>query len=145
MALLNRQLPFRGLQDLEDEFEDLLSRVKGGNGESTSLSAWTPKVDIFEQGDEVIIESELPGIDREDIDVSLEDNQLTIEGERTVEQEQEDRNYYRSERVYDSFRRSFSLPRNIDREQVQATYEDGVLRVSLPVTEESKAKRVAIE
>lgn len=146
MALLSRRSPFGGLQQLEQRLDDLFGEM-GGDGESVVASAWRPVVDIFEQGDSIVVECELPGVERDKIDIQVEDDRLTIRGERREEtkEEDEERDYYRSERRFESFQRVFSLPGNVDREAIEANLEDGVLRIVMPETEASKAQRIAIE
>jgi len=146
MALLSRGRPFEGLRELEQRLEDLVEEA-GGDGEPAISSAFRPSVDIYEQDDNIIVECELPGVDRDEIDISLENDRLTIQGERTRETEEKDeeRDYYRSERRFESFQRSFSLPQNVARDQIKATFDDGVLKVVMPETSETTAQTIAIE
>lgn len=151
MARLKRRSPLRQLQNLEEEMEDLFSSsfpgvFRKGNGEENLRSSrWTPEVDIFEENDQIIVECECPGLERDDIDVSLEDNILSITGKREREEEIDEENYYRSERHFDSFERSFRLPSKIDADAVDATYVDGILKITLPVTESQERKKVEID
>ena len=108
-------------------------------------SAWNPSVDIFENDNEVVIKAELPGMNAKDIDVKLENNILTLKGERHFEKEAKEENYHRIEREYGTFSRTFALPTAVDGEKVAAEYKDGVLKVVLPKREEKKAKPIKIE
>lgn len=131
-----------------DPFKEMMNmqrRLGGGldHGESTH-GAWAPAVDIFERGDDLVIRTEIPGVDKNDIDVDVENNTLTIRGERKRETEFDEKNAYRLERVYGNFARSFSLPRTVDSSRINATYKDGVLELTLPKAEEAKPKRVEI-
>ncbi len=106
--------------------------------------AWTPSVDIYENRDQVVLEAELPGMSREDFDVTIENNVLTLRGERRFEKKSEQDNYHRVERAYGSFVRSFTLPQSVSSEGAQAEYKNGVLRVVLSKREEVKARRIEI-
>lgn len=144
MALARRS-PFGLLRDLERQLDDAF---KGDNGSSSepSLSRWSPKVDVYEEGDNIVFEIEAAGVNKDDIDISIEDNRLVIRGERREERKtDEDRDYYRSERFFGTFQRSFALPDTIDADAVEASYDDGVLNVSLPKAEEARRKSIEIE
>ncbi len=149
MAILRRS-PFRQLRELERQLDDL---VRGGDSEvqesesSSAISSWSPRVDVYEEGDEIVFDLDAPGMEKDDLDVSLEKNRLTISGERREERdvEVEDRNYLRSERVYGTFKRSFALPDSVEADDVSANYEDGVLTVKAPKSESSTSQSVQIE
>ncbi len=113
-----------------------------GEGE-TSVSDWSPRMDVYERDDELVFECEAPGLDKDDIEVSVDNNRLTIQGERRTEREveEEERNYFRTERFYGSFQRSFALPENIDQSEITAEFSDGVLNVTLPKAEEEEAQQ----
>jgi HSP20 family protein len=106
--------------------------------------AWAPSVDIYEDKEKLILEAELPGMNRDDFDISVENNVLTLKGERKFEKKTEGDNYHRIERSYGSFTRSFTLPQTVTAEGATADFENGVLRVSLPKREETKAKKIEI-
>jgi HSP20 family protein len=112
-------------------------------GES-AYGSWAPPVDIFERGDDLVIRTEIPGVDKNDIDIDVENNTLVIRGERKRDKEFEGKTAYRTERVYGKFVRSFSLPRTVDSSRISATYKDGVLELTLPKAEEAKPKRIEI-
>src|SRR5215212_157630 len=138
--------PFRDLRGLQDEvnrlFSTNLSRVFGDEG--IARGAWNPNVDIYENKDQIVIEAELPGMNREDFDLSFENNVITLRGERRFEKKDETDNYHRVERSYGSFTRSFTLPPTVSGEGITAEYRNGVLRIALPKREEVKARRIEI-
>lgn len=106
-----------------------------------------PSVDIFEEGDDIVLKAELPGMGKKDVSVNLTDHIITISGEKKKEEKTEEKNFYRLERSYGSFSRSFELPADVKADQVKAKFHDGLLEVRLPKTEEArrKAKSVPIE
>lgn len=104
-----------------------------------------PTVDLFEEKDNVVVKAELPGIDKDNIEVNLTDHTLTIKGEKKKEEEVKEENYYRSERSYGSFFRTLELPRDVHADKVKATFKNGVLEVRMPKTEEAKAKEVKVK
>ncbi len=105
---------------------------------------WMPAIDIFEKDNKFVVKAELPGMNEEDIDVSVVGDTLTIKGEKKTESEVKDKDYYRSERSYGSFMRSISLPATVNADKIEAKYEDGVLEVSLPKVAEVKPKKVKV-
>lgn len=135
--------PFRELRGLHDEMNRLFSGVTPDRNEF-ARGAWSPNVDIFEDKDRLIVEAELPGMKREDFEVSVENNVLTLKGERKFEKKTEGDNYHRVERSYGSFTRQFTLPQTITAEGATADFENGVLRVALPKREETKARKIEI-
>jgi HSP20 family protein len=110
-----------------------------------SFSGWHPPVDIYEDKDGVVLKAELPGMKKEDIDVRVENNVLTMNGQRKREQEVKEDGYFRSERAYGSFSRSFSLPTTVDVKKINASYKEGVLTVQLPKLEEAKPKQIDVK
>lgn len=131
---------FAGLQEqLNRCFHDG-SKVRGEN----SLTAWSPAVDIYETENELVLKADLPDINEKDLDVCVENNTLTIHGERKFEQKVKEGGYLRTERSYGSFSRSFSLPSMVNAEAIKAEYKNGVLTVELPKRAESKPKQVKI-
>jgi len=143
---ITRYDPFRDLRMLQDEvnrlFSSNLSRSFGDEG--IARGAWAPTVDIYENKDQIVLEAELPGMNREDFELSIENNVLTLRGERRFEKKDESDNYHRVERAYGSFTRSFTLPQTVSPENVAAEYKNGVLRVVLQKREEVKARRIEI-
>lgn len=112
---------------------------------SQFLSGWSPAMDVNEDKDNVYVRVELPGMKKEDIDVSLHDNALTLSGERRSETKQEESQVYRSERFFGRFQRTVSLPAPVNPEKVKAQYRDGILSVTLAKTEESKPKQIDVK
>mgnify|MGYP003574701242 FL=1 len=110
-----------------------------------SVSGWTPRVDIFEDENQIILSAELPGLSDKDVTVNVENNVLTISGERKLENEESKDGYTRVERYYGSFNRSFSLPNTVDIEKVDAKMDKGVLTVTLPRREETKPKQIEVK
>jgi HSP20 family protein len=104
-----------------------------------------PPVDVFEEKDDIVVKAELPGMTKEDIEVSLTDHTLTIKGEKKKEEEVKEENYYRSERSYGSFVRTLELPTEVYTDKVKATFKNGVLEVRVPKTEEAKTKEIKVK
>ncbi len=134
--------PFREIAKIHDRLSRVLAdtRFTGEEG----YGAWVPPVDIFERGDDLVIRAELPGLRREDIEVRVENGSLVLRGERRRDEDIDEANAYRLERIYGTFTRSFALPRTVDTAKIQATYRDGVLEVVIPKSEEAKPKKVEI-
>jgi HSP20 family protein len=145
MNTVTRWEPPRGGTSLQDQvnrlFEDTLTRGRSGQAE---LSTWAPAVDIYETESELVVKADLPDLQEKDIDVRVENNTLTIRGERKFEKEVNEDNYLRVERAYGSFMRSFSLPNTVKTEGIRAEYRNGALTVRMAKREESKAKQVKI-
>jgi HSP20 family protein len=112
-------------------------------GEEMDLKV--PTVDLFEEKDDIVVKAELPGIDKDNIEVKLNDHTLTIKGEKKKEEEVKEENYYRSERSYGSFLRTLELPKDVHADKVKATFKNGVLEVRMPKTEEAKAKEIKVK
>jgi HSP20 family protein len=144
--------PFSRATSLRDEVDNLfnlaLGRLTGANGEngrgSQLLEGWFPAVDVYEDKDSLQVKAELPGLKKEDIEISLQDGYLTVSGERKEEKKQEGADVYRSERWVGRFQRSISLPCSVEAEKIKATYNEGVLTVTLPKAEEAKPKQIPI-
>jgi HSP20 family protein len=136
--------PFPELMDLQRSLDRIFGGQQYGLGEQ-ALSGWQPLVDIFENDSEIIIKVELPEVNKDDVQVNLDDRTLTIKGERRLEFEDQRDGYHRVERSYGQFARSFTVPPNINREGLKAGYKDGVLRVRLPKAEEAKPRQIAVE
>ena len=137
--------PFRELRSLQDDMNRLfVSNFSRGSEEGFMSGAWAPSVDIFENKENLVIEAELPGMKREDVDVSIENNVLTLRGERKFEKKDDGDNYHRVERSYGSFTRSFTLPQTVTSEGATADFSNGVLRVQLLKREETKARKIEI-
>jgi HSP20 family protein len=138
--------PFREIRGLQDEVNRLFSStLPSVSGRDEAINgAWYPKVDIYENKENLVLEAELPGMTRDDFELSFENNVLTLRGERKFEKEDEGENYHRVERAYGSFTRSFTLPQTVTVDGVTAEFNNGVLRVALPKREETKARKIEI-
>ena len=136
--------PFRELRSLQDEMTRLFTGVMPANREEMTHGAWAPNVDIYEDKDRLILEADLPGMTRDDFEISVENNVITLKGERRFEKKTEGDNYHRVERAYGTFTRSFTLPQTVTAEGATAEFEDGVLRVGLPKREETRARKIEI-
>lgn len=138
--------PFRELRGLQDDMTRLFTGVvpAGQNREEMLNGAWLPKVDIFENKENLILEAELPGMDRDDFELSFENSVLTLKGERKFEKKTEGDNYHRVERSYGEFTRSFTLPQTVTVDGVKAEFNNGILHVSLPKREETKARKIEV-
>ena len=128
-----------------DPFRDMRSLGRVLFDERSFQKTWLPAVDIFENDESLTIRAEIPGMKTEDIKVEVEDGVLTLQGEKTRQDEVNEANSYRVERVYGTFTRRFSLPTAVDATKVAATYKDGVLELVLPKTDEAKPRRIEIQ
>ena len=139
--------PFRDLRTLQEEVNRLFTGnfARAFDDEGIARGSWSPNVDIYENKDQIVLEAELPGMKREDFDVSVENNIITLRGERHFEKKEDSDNYHRVERAYGSFTRSFTLPNTVSSEGASADYSNGVLRVTIPKREETKARRIEIK
>ncbi|CAH2031900.1 Hsp20/alpha crystallin family protein [Trichlorobacter ammonificans] len=141
--------PLRELRSMQDQMDRLLNLSWGNaaefTGEDIKEGVWQPAVDIYETADSIVIKAELPDLDQKDIDVRIEDNLLTIKGERKHETDVKKENYHRIERYFGTFQRSFKLPATVAQERVSASCERGVLTITLPKKEEVKPKQIQVE
>jgi len=139
--------PFWQLNNLRDEIDRLFESplAEFNRGAQQFMGGWGPAVDLYEDKDNLVVRAELPGMKKEDIDISLHEGVLTLSGERKEESQHKDTEVYRAERFVGRFQRSLTLPRPVTADQVQATYTDGILTVNLPKTEESKPKQIAVK
>jgi len=137
----------RNLRDMFDEFFNWDYAPQNRTMKKRWLEAgdWSPLVDIIDEKDQIIAKAELPGVNKEDIKVTLNDNTLTIRGERKEEQETKKENYYCCERVHGNYSRTISLPVNIDKEKIKSSFKNGVLEIILPKAKESKPKEIDIK
>jgi HSP20 family protein len=142
MATLDRWEPFRGSYD--SQLNRLFTDFFGRTSQDQNLTPWAPAVDIFEGEHELVVKADLPDIKPEELDIRVENNILTIRGERKFEKKAEEKNYLRVERSYGSFARSFSLANTVNTEAIKADYKDGVLTVSIPKREEAKPKQIKV-
>jgi HSP20 family protein len=141
--------PFRDLLSLQERmnrlFEESARGLGRGQEEDWTMGAWAPAVDIYEKGTDVVLKAELPGIEPKDVDIRIENNVLTLRGERRTDNEVKRESYHRVERSYGAFTRSFTLPSTVDTTNVKADYKDGVLKITLPKREEAKPKQIQID
>jgi HSP20 family protein len=137
--------PFRDLVTLSDRLNRALAEPAGPFATNTSYGSWSPPVDIFERPDGLVIRAEIPGVQKEEIDVRIENNVLTLHGERRREAGFDESSAHRLERVFGAFTRSFSLPATVDSGKISAAYRDGVLEIVLPKADEAKPKRIQIQ
>jgi HSP20 family protein len=143
MALI-RWEPARELHSLQQEMNRLFGSVFDPQSTGGGGGRWIPAMDLVEEGDHYVLRADLPGLSEDDVKVELEDNVLTISGERKSEHEERKDGYYRVERAAGKFSRSLTLPEGVDPESVQAHFKNGVLEVRVPKPEERKPRRVAI-
>jgi HSP20 family protein len=149
MALV-RWEPVRELSSLQNEMNRLFNTffdtpTPGHGGNGNSLRRWIPAMDLVETDEHFVLKADLPGLDEGDVNIEVEDNVLTVSGERLAEHEDKREGYVRVERAYGSFRRSLTLPEGVEPEGVSATFAKGVLEVRIPKPEERKPRRVAIQ
>ncbi|OLD64610.1 MAG: molecular chaperone [Acidobacteria bacterium 13_1_40CM_2_68_5] len=142
---LMRWEPFRDFATLSDSMNRVLNDPLFRLAPTETVGSWLPPVDIEEEGDRVVLRAEIPGVSRDDIDVSVENGTLTLRGEKKQERKIEAENADRLERFYGSFSRSFVLPTRINAERIKATYKDGVLEVVLPKAEEARPKKIKVQ
>jgi HSP20 family protein len=147
MAIVRWSDPLRDFSHLQDRINRVFSDAYGRQDDGlTTSGAWVPPVDIFQDGKhEVVVKAELPGLNREDIAVTVEDNTLTIKGEKRMDPEVNEEQFHRIERRYGTFSRSFSLPPTVDGRRVGAEYKNGLLTVRLPLKEEAKPRQIKVE
>ena len=144
MTVLTHWEPFRELSTLQDRINRAFRESRTGEDDSLTTSSFAPAVDVYEDEHKVSLKIEVPGIDEKDIDVRVENNTLTVHGERKIEKEEKEENYRRVERHYGTFTRTFTLPQTVDTEKVSATYDKGVLKIALPKKAEAKPKQIKI-
>ena len=148
MANLARWDPFQDLLAIQDEMNQLFGQATGQGGRTTGgeagTRAWAPALDIAERNDAYVVTVEVPGIKPEQLDITLENGALTISGERRFETETKEQQFHRIERRYGAFRRSITLPNRVKADAIDASFEDGVLRVVVPKAEEAKPKRIEV-
>jgi len=143
MTVITRWDPFREFTTLQDRMNRLF-RDSQGQDEALNTSTFAPPVDVYEDEHNITLKIEVPGIDEKDIDVCVENNTLTVHGERKFEKEEKEENYRRVERQYGSFTRTFTLPQTVDSEKIEADYDKGVLKVKLAKKAEAKPKQIKV-
>ena len=145
MTVLTRWDPFREFTTLQDRMNRLFrDSFSEGREEALTTTSFAPPVDVYEDEHSVTLKIEVPGIEEKDIDVRVENNTLTVHGERRFEKEEKEENFRRVERQYGSFTRSFTLPNTVDAEQIIANYDKGVLKIQLAKKAEAKPKQIKV-
>ena len=144
MRLVTRWQPVHGLTSLQDQVNRVFHDAFDRTGEDASLSAWAPSVDIYETEHELVVKADLPDIDPKDLDIRVENNILTIQGERKFEKQVNEDKYLRVERSYGSFARSFTLANTVNADAIKAEYQNGVLTLTIPKREEAKPKQIKV-
>ena len=149
MNAITRWDPFRELDELQSRLSTLFGRAalrkNGAKDEALAVAEWAPLVDIVEDDNEYLIKAELPEVKKDEVKVTVQDDVLTITGERQYEKEEKEKKYHRVERAYGSFARSFTLPEDADGEKVAAEFKDGVLKVHLPKSEKARPKSIEVK
>jgi HSP20 family protein len=147
---VSRWDPFQDLLAIQDEMNQLFGRAVGQGGQrgqgqgQVAERMWAPALDISERKDAYVVTVEVPGVKADDLDITLEDGLLTIRGERRFTQETSEQQFHRVERRYGSFRRSITLPSQVQADQIEASFEDGLLEVVVPKAEEAKPKKISV-
>lgn len=148
MSSLIRWEPFRDLVTLRDRMDRLFGDMSGRGWpaeEGLTTGIWNPPVDVYETADSIVMKADLPDVTKDDVDISVEGNVLSIRGERKRENEVKEKDFYRMERSYGAFTRSFTLPGTVDPDKIEAGFTGGVLTVTLPKREESKPKQIKVK
>jgi len=144
-ATLTQFQPFREVSTLQDQINRLFNEAFDRTSGEANLTAWAPAVDIFETEHSLVVKADLPDIKPEELDIRVENNILTIRGERKFEKKVDENNYLRVERAYGSFSRSFSLANTVNTEAIRADYKNGVLTLNIPKREEAKRKQIKVQ
>src|SRR5580693_4816305 len=135
---------FRGTSTLQDQINRLFNDTFERTGQESNLTAWAPAVDIYENEHELVVKADLPDIDPKDLDIRVENNILTIRGDRKFEKNVNEDNYLRVERAYGAFSRSFALANSVNPDGIKADYQNGVLTLNVPKREEAKPKQIKV-
>jgi len=143
-ASLTQFQPFRGVSSLQEQINRLFNETFERSTNEANLTTWAPAVDIFETEHSLVVKADLPEIKPEELDIRVENNILTIRGERKFEKQVNEDNYLRVERAYGSFSRSFALANTVNVEAIQADYKNGVLTLTIPKREEAKPKQIKV-
>ncbi len=141
---ITRWDPFREMYSLQSRLNSLLEDARRGDDELTTTGSFIPPVDIFEDGNRIVLKLEVPGMKQDDLKIQVESNALLVRGERKFEQETNEKNYHRIERRYGSFARSFTLPNTVDTNKVQAHYDAGVLSIEMGKKPEAQPKQIQV-
>src|ERR1700761_1002457 len=145
---ITRWDPFRDVLTLQNRLNSIFSEYNRGNQNESDLvstAAFVPPVDIYEDEHKIVLKLEVPGLKQEDLDIQIENNTLSVRGERKFEKEEKEENFHRIERRYGSFFRSFTVPNTVNTENVKASYDAGVLRIELEKRAEAKPKQIKVQ
>jgi HSP20 family protein len=147
MTWMMRRDPFNEMKNIQEDFNRLFNTALPNlfSGDDVLSGKWSPRVDIYEDQNSIMLEADLPGVKAEDFKLSIENYKLTLSGERKFENELKGENFHRVERSYGSFNRTFTLPSTVNIDAVKADFKDGVLRVTLPKREEVKARQIEVK
>lgn len=146
MTQLTRRTPNRTLRNLQREVDSLFDRFFDRSGEDQgSTAVWSPRTDLVEKDDAFHLRLDVPGMSKDDISINLQNGTLTVSGERSSERTEEGEEYVRVERAFGNFHRTFRLPDAVDQDNIEAAYEDGVLTINVPKTEESTRRQIEIQ
>ena len=138
--------PFRNLLSIQDRMNRLFDEsLHRGGTENFDRGTWTPPVDIYETEHELVLVTEIPGMDEKDVEIEVSDNVLSLKGERTMEKSVNQESYHRVERTYGHFSRSFTLPQTVDSDKITATYNKGVLEIKMPKSQKAKPQQIKIK
>ena len=141
---ITRWYPIREVAALQNRVNSLLQDIAGSDSETVTAASFVPAVDVYEDSGKLVLKLELPGIREEDVDIRVENQTLSVRGERKLDAEEKQENFHRIERHYGSFFRSFSLPNTVDTDAVAATYEAGVLRLELKKKASAQPRQIKI-
>ncbi|MFB6273528.1 MAG: Hsp20/alpha crystallin family protein [Salinibacter sp.] len=147
MTQLTRRTPNRTLRNLQREVDSLFDRFfdRTGSGDGSSSAVWSPRTDLVETDEDFRLRLDVPGMTKDDITINLQNRTLTVSGERTSERTEESEEFVRVERAFGTFHRSFTLPEAVDEDNIEAAYDNGVLTISVPKTEESTRRQIEIQ
>jgi HSP20 family protein len=146
MTQMTRYTPPNTLRDLQREVDDIFDRFfDRGSGDESTSAVWSPRTDLLETDTGYRIRLDLPGMTKDDLTINLQNNTLTVRGERMSERTGDDEEYVRVERAVGTFHRTFTLPDAVDADNIEATYDDGVLTITVPKTEESTRRQIEIQ
>jgi HSP20 family protein len=140
---ISRWYPIREVASLQDRVNSLFQDF-AGDGQTVTAAAFAPAVDVYENGEKVVLKLDVPGIKEEDLDIRVENQTLSVRGERKFEKEEKEENFHRIERRYGSFFRSFSLPTTVDTENVEASYNAGVLKLELKKKASAQPRQIKV-
>jgi len=143
-GIRRRRDPFGDLFEMQEQMNRMFNDYFGERQNGLAEGAWAPLVDVSETESAILVRAELPGISQDDIELTLQDNVLTLKGEKKQESKTDNENFHRTECCFGSFSRSFTLSATVKQEDIQAKFKDGILEITLPKVEEAKSQKIAI-